>query len=229
MRVPSRGTITAGLLIASLILLPPTGAQQRNVQQKAAQPKAQSKGSAAEQVLLASANRDRAAHGLPPLKWDATLARAARHHALRMAQQNGLSHQFPGEPDLPARAAAAGSRFSSLAENVAEGPTPAYIHAQWMKSPHHRANLLDADLDSVGIAVSRRNGLLFAVEDFSRAVPPDPPRRAQNRKPKTCSLMPDALGPSQCLRAPLCLCASVSPCLCVSLLSFRLAPRPQSR
>jgi len=32
---------------------------------------------------------------------------------------------------------------------VAEGPSAINIHAQWMKSPHHRANLLDTDLDSV--------------------------------------------------------------------------------
>lgn len=180
MRITSRGiTITAGLLLTSLILLPPTGAQQRNGQQKA-----QYKGGTAEQTLLDSANRERAAQGLPALKWDQALARAAHQHALRMAEQNSLSHQFRGEPDLPARAVRAGAQFSSIAENVAEGPTAADIHAQWMKSSPHRANLLDTDLDSVGIAVAERKGQLFAVEDFSRVVQQDPPRRAQNRKAK---------------------------------------------
>ncbi len=166
----------AGLLVAVLILLPRTGLAQRKDPRQ--------KGRTVEQALLDSANHDRAARGLPPLKWDPALARAAHQHALQMAQHISLSHQFPGEPDLPARAAAAGSRFSSIAENVAEGPTAANIHAQWMKSAPHRANLLDTDLDSVGIAVAARNGQLFAVEDFSRAVSPDPPRRAQNRKAK---------------------------------------------
>jgi hypothetical protein len=36
-----------------------------------------------------------------------------------------------------------------------------------MNSPPHRASLLDAQLDSVGIAVAEHNGILFAVEDFS--------------------------------------------------------------
>lgn len=130
---------------------------------------AQQKETNAEQVLFESANRERVAHGLPPLEWDAKLARAAHQHALRMAKQNSLSHQFPGEPDLPARAIQAGSRFSAIAENVAEGPSAANIHAQWMKSSHHRANLLGTDLNSVGIAVTERNRQLFAVEDFSRA------------------------------------------------------------
>ncbi len=154
MQVSSR--ITA-LLIAVLIFLPRTNL-------------AQQKKTNAEQALFQSANRERAAHGSPPLKWDATLARAAHQHALRMAKQNSLSHQFPAEPDLPVRALQAGARFSALAENVAQGPNAANIHAQWMKSPHHRANLLDTELDSVGIAVTQRHGQLFAVEDFSRAV-----------------------------------------------------------
>jgi hypothetical protein len=146
------------LLIASVILLPGTGFAQRG-------------GTSAEQALFDSANRERVAQRLPPLRWDTALARSASQHAQRMAQQNLLSHQFPGEPDLTARATRAGARFSTIAENVAEGPSAANIHAQWMKSPPHRANLLDTDLDSVGIAVAQRNGMLFAVEDFSRAVP----------------------------------------------------------
>ena len=70
---------------------------------------------------------------------------------------------------MAARASEAGARFSSLAENVALGPSPESIHRQWMNSPPHRANLLNGNLDSVGIAVVERNGTLFAVEDFSLA------------------------------------------------------------
>jgi hypothetical protein len=86
-----------------------------------------------------------------------------------MAAQNTLSHQLPGEPGMADRASQAGARFSSLAENVAEGPSVEGIHKQWMNSPPHRANLLDAQLDSVGIAVAGRDGVLFAAEDFSLA------------------------------------------------------------
>ena len=129
--------------------------------------RAQDSGSA--QSLFESANHERAVQGLAPLKWSATLATAARQHAVRMAAQNTLSHQLPGEPGMAERASQAGARFSSLAENVAEGPSAQSIHQQWMKSPPHRANLLDAQLDSVGIAVAERDGVLFAVEDFSLA------------------------------------------------------------
>jgi hypothetical protein len=131
---------------------------------------AQGKDDESEQVLLQSANRDRAAKGLAPLKWSDTLAEAARQHALRLAQQNTLSHQLPGEPGLSSRASKTGARFSTIAENVAEGPSAENIHRQWMNSQAHRDNLLDPQLDTVGIAVVDRNGTLFAVEDFSTAV-----------------------------------------------------------
>src|SRR5260221_3772860 len=132
-------------------------------------PSARGQADAPAQTLFESANHERVAHGLAPLKWSATLAVAARQHALRMAAQNTLSHQLRGEPGMAERASQAGARFSSLAENVAEGPSAESIHKQWMNSPPHRANLLDAQLDSVGIAVAGRNGVMFAVEDFSLA------------------------------------------------------------
>lgn len=65
----------------------------------------------------------------------------------------------------------AGARFSLIAENVAEGPSPLGLHNQWMNSPPHRANLLDRELNTIGIAVVQSGGLLFAVQDFSVAVP----------------------------------------------------------
>src|SRR5258707_6243496 len=104
------------------------------------------------QILFESANRERAAKGLGLLKWDPALAAAAHQHAQRLAEQNTLSHQLPGEPDMLARAKQAGAHFSSLAENVAEGPSAEEIHKQRMHSPPHRANLLEPPLNSIGIA-----------------------------------------------------------------------------
>ena len=127
--------------------------------------------SAADRTLLDAANRDRAAAGLQPLRWDPALATAAHQHALRMAKANTLSHQLPGESPMQDRARHAGARFSLIAENVALGPSVSGLHLQWMNSPPHRANLLDKDLNSVGISVVQSGQTFFAVEDFSNAVP----------------------------------------------------------
>jgi uncharacterized protein YkwD len=127
--------------------------------------------SVADLTLLNAANRDRAAAGLPALQWDSNLAAAAHQHALLMAQRNTLSHQFPGEPAMQDRARRAGARFSLIAENVAEGPNVAGLHTQWMNSAPHRANLLDRELNAIGISVVQSGNMLFAVEDFSVTVP----------------------------------------------------------
>jgi uncharacterized protein YkwD len=130
-------------------------------------------GSSPEQALLQLANRDRAAHNLPPLQWDSALAKAARAHLQWVIHHPGeLSHQYPGEPDLVTRGASAGARFGTISENIAgHGDTPASLEQIWMTTPVHRANLLDPHLNVVGIAVIENQGLLFAVEDFGRDVP----------------------------------------------------------
>jgi uncharacterized protein YkwD len=123
----------------------------------------------AERELFASVNQARQAQGLPPLHWDESLAAAARRHAAIMAERRTAQHGFENEPSLSARVKQAGAHFSWLSENVCEGPTPGFIHSQFMKSPAHRANVLDRDMDSIGIGVANHGGELFAVEDFSQA------------------------------------------------------------
>jgi len=123
----------------------------------------------AERELFAAANQARRAQGLAPLRWDESLATAARRHAKVMAVRGSSQHGFEGEPSLSARVKQAGAHFSWLSENVTQGPTPEFIHVQLMKSPPHRANILDRDMDSIGVGVVERDGQFFAVEDFSQA------------------------------------------------------------
>jgi uncharacterized protein YkwD len=126
--------------------------------------------SVAEQYLFAAANAERTARGIGPLHWDGVLYLAAERHAREMAAHRFISHQYPGEAELGARARQAGVHFSVVAENVAEAPTAVQIHDAWMHSPGHRANLLDPRVDSAAISVIDRDGQLYAVEDFDRSV-----------------------------------------------------------
>lgn len=123
-----------------------------------------------ESALLDAINHERSKAGLPPLQWDAALAASARQHAQLMAQKHSLSHQFPGELPLQDRAAHNGAHFTVISENVAQGPTVMGLHTQWMNSPPHRANILDNEVNSLGIAIAQSGTTLFAVEDFSYAV-----------------------------------------------------------
>jgi hypothetical protein len=124
-----------------------------------------------ERFFFDSANRERVAQQLPPLKWDNALAEAARQHALLMAKQVNLSHQLPDELPLDQRAGQAGARFSQVGENIAMGPQAPAIHTGWMHSPGHRANILDVHFTALGVGVVEDDdGDLYAVEDFSEAI-----------------------------------------------------------
>ena len=125
----------------------------------------------AEQQVMELANADRAQNGLGPLKWDPALAQAAAQHAQIMAAQPApLSHQYAGEPDLVARAGAANAHFRSVAENVAVAPDPQALEQEWMHSPLHRANILNPQMNGIGVALVRRGGNYYAVEDFDDGV-----------------------------------------------------------
>ena len=100
----------------------------------------------------------------------ANVAQAAAEHAQLMAQQPALSHQYPGEPDLVARTAAAGAHFRSIAENVALAPTPQALEQEWMHSAPHRANILNPGMNTIGIGLVKRGGNYYAVEDFADRV-----------------------------------------------------------
>ena len=123
-----------------------------------------------EKFLLDAVNHERANEKIPPLKWDANLAAAAHAHLHEMTASNRLSHQFPGEPNLAARASHAGARFSAVAENIAEAPSVNELHIGWMNSFPHRANIMNPKLTAIGIAVEMRGEQYFAVQDFATAV-----------------------------------------------------------
>jgi hypothetical protein len=153
-----------GLALAGMVFLTQAGLGQdgQRGRRVALQPEAEQ--------LLALANEARAAHGAGPLRWDPALAEAARQHCLRMAAEGPISHQYRGEADLSTRAGQAGAHFSLIEENVAIGPDPAAIHEEWMHSPGHRTNLLNPDVDGLGVAVVASRGVLYAVADYAHGV-----------------------------------------------------------
>lgn len=146
-----------GFLLASILLLGEACLAQQKIPET-------------EKSLFDAANHERAERKLPLLKWDEGLARAARKHAELMSEQDLLEHRLSGESDLPTRAREAGARFSHITENIGMAVSADKFHDGWMHSPGHRANILDSDSDSVGIAVVEGGEELYAVEDFSRAV-----------------------------------------------------------
>lgn len=134
----------------------------------------------AEQVF-ALANQARAEAGVGPLRWDPALAAAALAHCRRMVMEGPIAHRYGGEADVSGRAAQAGAHFSLIEENVAIGPSPEGIHDEWMHSQGHRENLLNPEVDRVGIAIIAARGVLYAVADYSRAVANLSPEQVEAR------------------------------------------------
>jgi hypothetical protein len=148
----------AALLLCVSALMQAGAQERRDLQPEAEQ-------------LMALANQARAAAGAPPLRWDSALAEAARKHTLRMVAEGPIAHQYPGELNVSERAGLAGAHFDLIEENVAVGPTSTVIHDGWMQSKEHRENMLNPEVDSVGIAVVASRGVLYATADYSRDVP----------------------------------------------------------
>ncbi len=135
----------------------------------------------AEQQLLALANRDRQQAGAPPLTLDSGLSHAARKHAYAMLEARALSHQCNGEPTLPQRLAAMTTlQLDQEGENVALDYSATDGHEHLMHSPPHRANLLNASFNVVGLAVVRSGSRLYIVQDFGHALPTFSPAEAKN-------------------------------------------------
>lgn len=102
-------------------------------------------------------------------------------HCMRMVSEGPIAHRYGGEQDLGPRAAAAGAHFSLIEENVALGSYADQIHQGWLDSPGHRRNLLNPEVDRVGIAVVAARGVLYAVADYSRDVSALSPAQVESR------------------------------------------------
>lgn len=125
----------------------------------------------AERELIRLANEERAQAGIAKLEADERITQAAREHARRMAERGELSHQFPNELPLMQRLAQSDLRFNAAAENVSSSESAADSHAGIMRSPPHRANLMNPRYNAVGVGVVRRGGLIYVTQDFVHQLP----------------------------------------------------------
>jgi len=120
----------------------------------------------AEDQVLALVNVQRAAAGCGDLTADPGLAALARAHSADMRDRHFFDHVNPDGLDPFQRAAKAG--IVVRAENIAYGqPDPAAVMDAWMKSPGHRANILDCDLTRLGVGVAEGAGGPWWTQDFA--------------------------------------------------------------
>ena len=172
-------------LIASLAILFTSGAAPVQIRIQPARGVISSEAhssydSEAERQLFALANQARTQAGLAPLQVDEGLTKAARAHAVLMAKQRQLSHQFSGEPSLPQRLSADSDlHMDRSGENVAYASNAEQAQDGLMHSPPHRENLLNPGYNAAGFGVVRSGNILYVTQDFAHQLPVFSPETAE--------------------------------------------------
>ena len=113
-------------------------------------------------ATLCLLNEQRVRHGLRRLAANPRLSKAARGHAVDMARRNYFSHSSLSGATFLDRIRRSGylrrARSWSAGENIAwgSGPlgTPRAIVRAWMRSPGHRANILNRRFRHIGLGVA---------------------------------------------------------------------------
>ena len=120
-----------------------------------------------ETKMLELLNRERVAAGLHPLAPDTELAQVARQHSSDMFARGYFAHVTPEGHDPFDRMREANVRFLTAGENLALAPTLQIAHTGLMRSPGHRANILQRDFGRVGIGIMD-GGIhgLMVTQDF---------------------------------------------------------------
>lgn len=112
-------------------------------------------------ALMCDINEFRARNGLRPLSWDWRLWYGAQNHATDMAARHYLAHVTPEGRGLAERISPTGyipeGAGWTLSENLGFGTSmlssPLAIAVGWMNSKVHRDDILDPDVDNVGIGL----------------------------------------------------------------------------
>ena len=147
---------------------PATGAPVGATTPVPAPPKANGDVTSIEKEVVEKANQARAAAGLPALKIDPTLMKAARQHSANMAKGGKLDHRLDGKGPSE-RLADLGVRPTFTGENCAQGQHSASeAFDSWMNSPEHRGNMLNPSYTHIGVGKADGGDGPYWTQVFAR-------------------------------------------------------------
>jgi hypothetical protein len=112
--------------------------------------------------FLAAINASRSSAGLAPLAMSSSLQSYATTHSVDMANAATIYHSTGAQ-----LAAAAGSGWTNLGENVGRGPDVSTLHTAFMGSSGHKANIL-GDYNYVGIGTATKDGYIYVTAVFMK-------------------------------------------------------------
>lgn len=149
---PVLGLLAATTLLLTLVLPALAG---RGSGPRAAR---DAEASDAAATIVSLINGARSAHGLEALAVAGDLTAAAADRAAAMAASGALSHT----PNLGDKVCC----WTWIGENVGYAYSAKQAHDMFMGSAPHRANILEARADDVGVAVVTKGGTLWVAEVF---------------------------------------------------------------
>ena len=132
-------------------------------------PPAPAEASPDAQLILNLMNQKRAAFGLAPLSWSATLAQAAQGHADDLAARGWGSHVGSDGATLRTRLGRAGYWASWASENWANARSAQQAFEMWWFEPDwgpHRLNILGSNYAEVGIGIAQGGWGYYFIADF---------------------------------------------------------------
>jgi len=122
----------------------------------------------AEEVLRLT-NVERANYGLPALTMGGPLVQTVANTRLEESMRF-FSHTRPNGRKFSSVAEDVGLLYQKIGENLASGQvTPEQVVSEWMASPTHRANILDANYTQLAVAYGiGSDGYYYWVQIFYR-------------------------------------------------------------
>jgi uncharacterized protein YkwD len=134
----------------NLITIQPESSERLSLPYTVAEPRPKPE---LEARMLEFVNNERTTAGLQPLAADPELTEVARQHSADMFKRGYFAHVTPENRSPFDRIREADIHFLTAGENLALAPTVQIAHAGLMKSPGHRANILQPTFGRVGIGI----------------------------------------------------------------------------
>ncbi len=121
-----------------------------------------------ETELVKLVNIERTKAGRPALTENSNLNNAAKLKSEDFITKNYFSHESPTYGSPFNMLSSLGITYTAAAENIASGQRSAEeVMRYWMNSPGHRANILSATYNQIGVGIARdKNGNLYWTQLF---------------------------------------------------------------
>jgi uncharacterized protein YkwD len=124
----------------------------------------------AEEDMIKLINYDRAEAGLAPIHEDPSLTMLARSHSKDMYTNNFFAHVSPNTGSLSDRFKRAKIPASKWSENIALNSSLLDAQRSLMESPGHRQNILDKDVNRVGVGIVFGRDGMYITQNFAKII-----------------------------------------------------------